>query len=405
MTRTDEWPQTVRALDPIDVAAMPSPYGLINDLRERCPVGHSDTHGGFWNLFAYSDVCAAAVNAHAFSSRDVTIPSENLPVPTPPVMSDPPIHMQYRRPFIKRFAPAAVASLEPVIRAKITELIDGFIQRGEADLSSELFIPFPAFAALTILGLPQEDFAKFSRWARLAFTLPGEDDADHDWGAEVMEYFSPLYDRLADSDDDDIPTIARHLEIGNRPIERMEFVMLLMTFVNAGLDTTTNSSANIVLLLDERPDLRARLIDDFSLIPSAIEEFLRYLTPLPMLSRVTTRQVEVGEPSNRVTIAKDEKVALHWLAANHDPQAFPNAEEVVLDRSPNHHVAFGKGPHLCIGMHLARLQLRIVVEELLRRIPDYRVVHDEVVRAGGVTRQIQRLPVRFTEGPRLGTVS
>lgn len=211
-----------------------------------------------------------------------------------------------------------------------------------------------------------------------------------------------MYDELADSATDDIPTIARHLDIGGQPIERMDFILLLMTFVNAGLDTTTNSASQIALLLDDRRDLRDQLLADESLIPQAVEEFLRYLTPLPMLARVATQDTLVGGAPNAVTIQKDEKVALHWLAANHDPSEFREPQEVVLDRAPNRHLAFGKGPHLCIGMHLARLQLRIMLEELLRRIPDFTVVHEGVVRVGGLTRQVHSLPVRFSAGSRRG---
>ena len=400
MAFDDDAAALLKDFDPLALAAQRDPYPELASLRARCPVGRSETHGGFWNLFRYRDVFAAAVDAETFSSRDNTIPSEPLPLPPPPVMVDPPIHMQYRRPFLKRFSPGVVNGLEPMIRGKINELIDAFIERGQADLAEELFIPFPAFAALGIMGLPYDDFDKFSRWARLVFTVPEEGHADREWAQEVAAYYSPMYDALVDSTADDIPSIARQLTIDGRPIERMEFIMLLMTFVNAGLDTTTNSSAHIVLLLDERPDLREQLRLDPSLLPTAIEELLRYLTPLPMLARVTTKDVRVGDGDEAVTIPEGDKVALHWLAANHDPDQFVDPDQVLLDRQPNRHLAFGQGAHLCIGVHLARLQLRIVLEEIFRRMPDLTVVREDVVRVGGVTRQVHRLPVRFTPGTR-----
>jgi cytochrome P450 len=189
------------------------------------------------------------------------------------------------------------------------------------------------------------------------------------------------------------------MQIDGREIEVMEFVMLLTTLVAAGLDTTTNASANIAVLLHEQPELRQQLIDRPELIPSAVEEMLRYLTPLPMLARVTTRDVEF----DGITIPEGQKVALQWLAANHDPEEFPEPEKVVFERKPNRHLAFGMGPHRCIGMHLARIEVRVVLEELLRRLPDYEVVTDEVVRGKGVTRQIYNLPVRFSPGKKSGS--
>jgi cytochrome P450 len=385
---------SVEDLDPLAVSAMPDPYSLLNGLRESCPVSHSNAYGGFWNLFRYRDVCAAAVDAKTFSSSDVTIPSEPLLAKPAPLMIDPPTHMNYRHPLLRKFTPQVLASTEPAIRAKVTEMINGFIERGSADLSEELFVPFPAFAALQLLNLPESDFPSFSRWAQLAFTIPEEGSEDASWEMEVAMYFAPLYEQLTGSEADDIPSIARRMTIDGREIEVMEFVMLLTTLVAAGLDTTTNASANIAVLLDEQPELRQELIDSPELIPSAVEEMLRYLTPLPMLSRVATEDVQV----DGVTIPAGEKVALQFLAANHDPDEFPEPEKIIFDRSPNRHVAFGMGPHRCIGMHLARIEVRVVLEELLKRVPDYQVVREKVVRGPGVTRQIYHLPIEFTPG-------
>lgn len=395
-----EAPDALRHLDHRAVAAMADPYPLINELRQTCPVGHTETYGGFWNVFRYADVCAVALDAATFSNRDVTIPSENFPMPPPPIMSDPPVHMQFRKPFLKRFSPGVVAELEPAIQAKAREMVDQFIERGSADLVTEMAIPFPAFAALRILGLPDSDLPKFSRWARLVFAIPGEDDEDAAWQLELLGYFAPLFEERSGATDDSIPSIARRLQIDGREIEMLEFVMLLTTFITAGLDTTTNALSNIVVLLDQRPDLRAQLIENPELIPSAVEELLRYITPLPMLARTATRTCEIGSGEHTATMAENEKVGLHWLAANHDPAEFGDPEDVRFDRSPNRHLAFGIGAHLCIGMHLARVELKAALTELLTRIPDYRVDHSGVARSPALTRQIHRLPIEFTPGAR-----
>jgi|SRR5581483_5603884 len=397
-----EFAAAIRDLDPRAIAAMPDPLPLINGLRERCLVAHSESFGGFWNVFSYADVCAVALNASTFSSRDVTIPSQNFPQPAPPIMSDPPVHIQFRKPFLKRFSPGVVAGLEADIQAKARSLVDGFIERGSVDLASEMSIPFPAYAALRILGLPDEDLPRFSRWARLVFAVPGEGDEDVNWPLELFAYFAPFYEERAGARDDSIPTIARQLLIDGAEITQLDFVMCLMTFVTAGLDTTTNALSNMVVLLDQRPDLRRRLLDQPELLPAAIEEFLRYLSPLPSLARTATRDATIGHGEGAVEIKQGEKIALHWMAANHDPTEFSDPHEIQLQRTPNRHVAFGIGSHLCIGMHLARVELHAALSEILSRIPDYRVLHDGIHRGPALTRQIHRLPLEFTPGARLG---
>jgi cytochrome P450 len=234
-------------LDPLAVTAMAEPYALLNGLRDACPVSHRDEHGGFWSLFRYSDVAGAAVDAKTFSSADVTIPSEPLLAKPAPLMIDPPIHMDYRHP-LRKFTPRVLVDTEPAIRAKVVEMIDEFIERGSADLSEDLSVPFPAFAALQLLNLPAEDFSNFRRWAQLAFAIPEEGTEDAKWELEVAMYFAPLYEKLAGSETDDIPSIARRMMIDGREIEVMEFVMLLTTLVAAGLDIATSASANIVVL-------------------------------------------------------------------------------------------------------------------------------------------------------------
>ncbi len=405
MEDTQSLDQVLRDFDPRALAALPDPIPLLGQLRERCPVAHSPNFDGFWNVFRYADVAAVALDAATFSNRDNTIPSLNFPVPPVPIMVDPPIHMQFRKPFIKRFSPGVVAGLEPDIRAKARELVDGFVERGHVDLAGEMSIPFPAYAALRILGLPDSDLPTFSRWARLVFAIPGEGDPDENWQLELFGYFAPLFEQRTGATDDSIPSIARNLMIDGREITVIEFVLLLVTFVTAGLDTTTNALSNIIILLDRRPDLRQRLIAQPELLPRAIEEFLRYLTPLPSLARTATRDAVIGSGEHACPVAADQKVAVHWMAANHDPAEFDEPEEIRLDRSPNRHLAFGIGPHLCIGMHLARVELHAALTELLTRIPDYRVRHDQVERSPALTRQVHRLPLEFTPGPRSAPVS
>jgi cytochrome P450 len=215
---------------------------------------------------------------------------------------------------------------------------------------------------------------------------------------ETFQYLNGVYEDRQANPRSDIPSVVLTIEVEGRPISQMEFLCMMNMLFVAGLDTTSNAGAYMFEELARRPDVRRRLLDDPNLIPAAIEEFLRYVTPLPALARTTTQDVPVGD----ATIPAGERVLLHWMGANHDPAEFPDPDEFVIDRAPNRHFAFGAGVHRCLGSNLARLELRIVLEEVLRRMPDYRIAEGaSVERYPGVTRGISSLPVTFTPGPRL----
>jgi len=374
------------------LSGLSEPLPILADPRGRCPVARSKAHDGFWALFRYADVAQAAQDPARFSSRDVTIPTQVLPAPPPPLMVDPPVHRDFRGPLLERFSPGAVRTLEPVVRQSATALIDDFIERGSADLAAELCIPYPAHGAMHLLGLPEGDVPRFQDWAVRIFQNQG----DLSIPLELAQYFGPMYDELAGREGDEIPRLARRLVIDGREIELLEFVMLLTTLVVAALDTTANATSQMLLVLAQHPELRAALIADPTRMPSAIEELLRYVTPLPALARVTACEVELGGHA----VGPGEKVLLNWIAANHDPEEFPDPETIVFDRSPNRHLAFGLGPHRCLGMHLARLEVRVLLEEVLGRLPDYRVAEQGIVRGSGITRMIHSLPATFSPGER-----
>ena len=382
--------------DHYEVAALSDPLPTLNELRERCPVAKSTAYGGFWNLFDYELVHAAARDTDRLSSRQTVIPQpEAMCFAAPPIQIDPPVHDDFRKPVLRFFSPHSVRELDAAIRARATQLIDEFIGSGEADLATQLCIPFPAEGAIRLLGLPPEDFPVFADWSVKIF----RNDDLQDVMANVLEYFGRYYDEAGDRTDDSIISVCRRLTIGGEPITRTDFSLFLMTLVAAGLDTTANAAAHIFIVLDEHPALRTQLIEDPSRMPRAIEELLRYLTPLPTLSRVARADMTIGESE----IRQGELVMLNWLAANHDPKEFRDPGEIDFDRAQNRHMAFGSGIHRCLGMHLARLELRILLEEVLQRMPDYLVRHDDVLRVGGITRMVCSLPVRFTPGALSGS--
>jgi cytochrome P450 len=375
--------------DHLVIAAMDDPFPLLADARERCPVAHSTEYEGFWALFGYGDISTVAKDPTRFSSaQGITIPHHGFPMSLPPIETDPPQHMQFRGPLLDRFSAGAVGRLEPVLRQSVVELIAAFAGRGEADLAQELTVPLPGIAVSHLLAIPEEDRARCHEWTTALIREPENMEAI----SSAFAYFYELYQDRSANPRDDIPSLILGLTVDGRPIEEQEFLCFMSTLVMAGLDTTANAGANMLELLAARPDLRDELIAEPGRIALAVEELLRYITPLPALARVTTEPVELSG----VPIPAGERVQMVFIAGNHDPAEFECPEEIRLARSPNRHVVFGAGPHRCLGAHLARLELRILLEEVLRLIPDYEVNQDGVVRYAGITRGISSLPVTFT---------
>lgn len=380
------------SFDHMALGAMEDPYSVVNDVRARCPVAHSDALGGFWNVMTNADVRRVANDPHTFSSAGgASIPHHNFPYAVPPIEIDPPDHIQYRAPLIERFSRRTVARMEEAVRATVTELIDAFIADGHVDFVSALCFPLPTITVANLLGLPEEDHEKFKAWAMQVFQV------DDNLGAvmELIQYFYGIYEDRQESPRDaayDIPTLLLGMRVNSEPLSPEDFLMLLTEIVTAGLDSTANAANHMLLLLAQRPDLKEQLIADPALIPAAVDEMLRYISPLPASGRTTTSACPVGG----VEVPADVKVAVNWLSANHDPEAFADPGEIQFARSPNRHLAFGYGPHRCLGANLATLELRIILEEVLRRLPDYTIDESAVVRYVSMIRAIEKLPATFT---------
>jgi len=372
------------------VSGMASPFAMIAENRAACPVAHTAAHDGYWVLFRYDDIVAAAKDSDRFSSSSgVTIPHHSFPIELPPIESDAPRHREFRSPLTPYFAPKAIKLIEPSIRRSVRNLMSVFIEEGKADLAEQLTMRVPAMAITQLLNIPDEDRASFVDWTVRLIRNPEDLDAIGD----AMEYFGHIYDDRQANPQDDIPTFMLGIEVEGRQISEEEYLCMLNVLVMAGLDTTANAAANILELLDLQPDVRARLIDDPSQIAESIDELLRYVTPLPALARTTTEDVEI----NGIHIPAGDRVLLNWIAANHDPDVFVDPDTLDLERSRRvSHVAFGAGPHRCLGTHLARLELVVLLEEILRLIGDYKVDRDRVTRFPGLTRGIASLPVTFT---------
>lgn len=375
------------------VATMADPEQVHARMRSQCPVAHSETYGGFWALTRYADVNAATRDTDTFaSSPTVTLPAVGAPRPFIPIELDPPDHQKYRNLLNAVFGARRIAGFEQRIRDYVVSRIEEFRSAGEADLATDLVFPLTARVITWFLGLPDEDVPQFAKWS-IALVTVGSPEEEIALQLEIRDYYMRLIEQRIDDPRDDLASQLLGSTIDGRPVRPDEVLDIYLTLTGAGGETTAASGNHIFTLLDTRRDLRKQLQEDPGLIPAAVEEFLRYVTPVYGFGRTVTRDVELQ--GNRVTAG--ERVWLSWLSANHDPDHFDRPEELVLDRKPNPHLAFGAGVHRCPGAPLARLQLCIVLEEVLTRLPDYTVTDwSRAVVQEGITRVIKSVPIAFT---------
>lgn len=366
-----EWDET--DFDHTDPVVAQDIYGVLAASRERCPVLHSSHHGGFWAFGQFADVTSAANDHVHYTTREgVTVPPLGLPASSVPLTTDPPEHKFYRRALQPFFTPAAVAQLEDQIREIVIERIESFAADGQADLVAELAGPIPCIVIALILGLDREHWFSFMEWVdgMEAASHIGDTAARQLYAGKLYEFLvSQIEGRKTAPRDDLVTAIATMTLEGALVSDAIRYGMAQLILV-AGHDTTVAGIGSLLRHLMEHPDLRARAREDDAVLDRAIEESLRFESPVFGLARTVTCPVTVQERD----LAPGDKVLLMFGAANHDPQRFPDPEVFDADRGDRPpHIAFGFGRHRCIGEHLARQEMRVVAQELLRRVPDYRL--------------------------------
>jgi len=397
-----------------DVAFMQDPLPGYAMLRERCPVPHSDQLEGFWAITTYDDLHALYFDTDHFSSFIPTIPNSGHGERRFPLtMSDPPEHGLYRQIVQPWFTQQKMAEYEPEIRGRVTALIDAFIERGEADLFWDFARKLPASVIADIMGTPHADGVKFEDWAhRITQATATNPESAASAYEEMTEYFLRLLaEREAEPRDDFITllvqaTIRDAAEpwpdgregeaesargVDDRPLNDEERVMFSILIMMAGFDTTSSFIGSMLWWLAEHPGQRARLIDDPSLIPMAVDELLRCFPP-GSPARVMKKDTEM----HGCQLREGDPVLLVTASANRDASVFPDPDEVLFERKPNKHLGFGMGIHRCLGMHLARLESELALQEILRRLPDYELVPGTVVEwSHGQIWGPRNLPVTF----------
>ncbi len=374
------------------------PWTVYETLRDKCPVLHTEAHGGYWVVSRYRDVAAIARDDGTFlSSQGITIPAASgLSIP---IDIDPPEFFSYRKLLQPLFSPSAVARLEPAIRAVATDLIDEVIEDGRCDIHDALAKPLPARMTFQMLGFPPDI------WRDYVDTLEGGIPDNDEARQQAMSRFSRFFEVITETKaarrrepKDDIVSFLQSAEIEGRPLTEEEIDAVINLILAGGLLTTTDAIGNALIYLERDREARRRLIEEPELMRSAIEEFLRYEAPVTGLARTVSKDCEVDGQ----TIRKGEKVLMLWASANRDEEEFPSPDEVILDRHPNRHVAFGVGIHRCLGSNFGRLEFQIALEEVLRRMPDYTIGLDEIRPSPDVGTTYGRLaiPMTFKPGPR-----
>ena len=380
--------------DVFDPAYTSNPYPIWADLRERCPIAHTDRWGGSYLPTRYADVTAIARDIEKFPSGNgiAVIPPGNqagggaavpvLPYGVPPISSDPPLHTWTRRLILPWMSPQRTLSYEPMTRELCNHLIDGFISSGRVDLAADYAQQIPVRVIAHILGVPPEMSDTFTSWVRdvLEFAFDQERRMKATMG--VVKFFQDAIAQRRGHPGDDLISELLHTEVEGQPIDEQLVIGMSALLLIAGVDTTWSSIGSSLWHLASHPDDRRRLVAEPELMPTAIEEFLRAYSPLTMARRLTEDVEYNGCPMHA-----GNRVLMNFPGANRDPEVFSEPDRVILDRAENRHVAFGAGIHRCAGSNLARMELRVAIETFLQRIPEF-VLEDPstVTWAGGQVR-------------------
>ena len=387
------------------------------ELRQKCPVAWNENYGGFWFLTSYDAVSQTARDGDTFAHKyepnaaDGVDYQGEMGVPRPegqPALGigevDGPYHQALRHALAPFFSPGAVQKMRPFMEQSAHWFLDQRIGDGQMDLVLDYASPVPAILTMKLMGLPYDTWQRYANLFHSVMAVPQESPEYAEAIAEVPAMMQGVLEfastRRAEAGDD-LTSFLIQFEFDGQRLDDGQLLNILWNLIAGGVDTTTSQTALTLLHLGTHPELRRQLIAHPELHRTATDEFLRYFSVNQQLSRTVTRDVVLGGQHLR----RNDRVIISWLAANHYEQEFERPDQIVLDRAPNRHVAFGLGPHRCIGSHLARLMSEVMVRAVLDRIPDYQVdlggVHE--YHGNPSMTGLGELPVTFTPGVSRGT--
>jgi cholest-4-en-3-one 26-monooxygenase len=389
-----------------DVFVRGVPHDALHLLRKESPIYfHAEPGGGpgFWAVTKYEDVVTVGKDPGRFSShRGGTniqdYPPDNLSTIQLLMLNmDPPQHNKFRRLVSQGFTPRMTAQLEPRIREAARNIIDKVAHKGTCDFVASVAAELPLQVIAELMGIPSDDRHKLFEWSN---RLIGFDDPEFQTSLEggtqaAMEmwmYANELGAARRGTPGQDLVSVLMNAEVDGAQLTEMEFDAFFLLLAVAGNETTRNLISGGMLALIEHPEQRARLLADPSLIESAVEEMLRWVTPVMYFRRTATRDTELGG----VKIKENDKVVIYYTSANRDEAVFKDANKFDVGRTPNEHLAFGIGQHFCLGSNLARLEIRVIFEELLKRLPDIELAGSVRRLRSNFINGYKEIPVKFT---------
>jgi cholest-4-en-3-one 26-monooxygenase len=353
-------------------------YERYSWFREHEPVAWDDVNE-LWGIFRYDDIEHVETHDDVFISSDTTKGGYRPNIPADPALlgTDNPLHAQRRKLVSRRFTPRAVSGHEAEVRRIVTELLDAALAKDEVEIVGELASVLPARMIGRLLGFPDDAWPRLRDWSEETIMLGGgpryinREGVEH--AMEFMQVALGLYAEKQKCPADDVMTLWTNAEIDGVPVSQRDVASDCLALLDGGAETTRTVIARTMLELIARPD-QWQLLRDGADMAIAVEEFIRWVSPIHNMCRVATRDYEIGG----VTIRRGQQVVLLYGSANRDPAHFRDPERFDLTRWPNDHLAFGVGTHFCLGAGLARLEIRVFFEELVRRVESMRAVSEPV---------------------------
>ena len=390
------------------------PHDWFTELRREAPVfwhdgdpafdGPQGGAGPFWCVSGYDDVVTVNRDNATYSSAEKLVfmwdPSpEHLDMQRMLMLNmDPPMHTRYRRLINKGFTPRMVSELESTMKKRTTEIIDRVADRGECDFVVDVASELPLQVIADLMGVPQEDRHLLFDWSN---KMIGSEDPEYAVAEEVTQqasmelyaYASQLADKRRANAKDDLISVLTHSAVDGEQLTGTEIDLFFLLLTVAGNETTRNLISHGMVALLEHPDELAKVRADRSLLPSAVEEMLRWASPVMHFRRTATKNVELGGQQ----IKAGDKVVVWYISANRDEQAFPDPFKFDVARTPNEHVAFGGGgPHFCLGANLARMEINVMFDEILNRLDDIEMTAPPARLRSNFINGLKHIPLKYS---------